>query len=169
MAYLLDTGVLLRLVDRNDLLHAPVASAVKALTNDRQPLFTTNQNIAEFCNVATRPISQNGFGLPTATVIQLLEAIIEPVCAIVLENLSLYPELKRLVRKYSVGGKQIHDAPSRRDDAGLENRQHSHAQRARFSPLRTRRNSSGLAAGSDHVAPQRPAKGGGRLAGSTRS
>jgi predicted nucleic acid-binding protein len=63
MAYLLDTGILLRLIDRHDPRHAIVNAAAGLLGNRRQVLFITTQNIAEFCNVATRPVVNNGLGL----------------------------------------------------------------------------------------------------------
>lgn len=110
MSYLLDTGILLRLVDRQDPLHPEVVSAVKALIDAKQPLFTTNQNIAEFCNVATRPVANNGLGLPPIAAVNLLERIVEPLCAILLEGFSFYSILKHLIQQYSVRGKQIHDA-----------------------------------------------------------
>ena len=36
--------------------------------------------------------------------------MIEPICAILIERLTLYGELKRIIVQYGVGGKQVHDA-----------------------------------------------------------
>ena len=48
MAYLLDTGILLRLVDTRDQVHDVVRNAVEVLATQSEDLFVTNQNIAEF-------------------------------------------------------------------------------------------------------------------------
>ncbi|MGD9720083.1 MAG: type II toxin-antitoxin system VapC family toxin [Pirellulales bacterium] len=110
MAHLLDTGILLRLVDQRDPLHERVVQAVAALAQQNEELFTTTQNIAEFWNVATRPVSANGLGLTGANVVELLQSIIEPTCGILIEAELLYSEFKRLGQKYGFGGKQAHDA-----------------------------------------------------------
>jgi predicted nucleic acid-binding protein len=110
MAYLLDTGILLRVADRQDAQHELVSRAVRLLISHQEELVITTQNVAEFCNVATRPVVNNGLGLSPADAIKLLEDDIEPLCAILLETDELYDELKRLVDRYSVTGKQVHDA-----------------------------------------------------------
>ena len=110
MACLLDTGILLRLVDSTDTLHAEVRAAVGALGDRNEELFATTQNIAEFWNVATRPVAVNGLGLSVSTVAGLLEGIVEPTCGILIEGETLYGEFKRLGLKYNFGGKQAHDA-----------------------------------------------------------
>jgi predicted nucleic acid-binding protein len=110
MACLLDTGILLRLVDTQDRLHDVVRQAVESLAVHQEELFTSTQNIAEFWNVATRPVADNGLGLPVATVANLLEQVIEPTCALLVEPVALYGELKRLGVKYEFRGKQVHDA-----------------------------------------------------------
>jgi predicted nucleic acid-binding protein len=110
MAWLLDTGVLLRLVDHRDPLHAIVLQYVETLTNQNEEIFTTTQNIAEFWNVATRPATENGLGLPISSVSDLLEHIIEPTCALLFEPMNLYAEFKRLVTTHAVSGRKVHDA-----------------------------------------------------------
>jgi predicted nucleic acid-binding protein len=110
MAYLLDTGILLRLVDVTDQHHEVVRSAVSALGRRQDNLYITTQNLAEFWNVATRPVTSNGLGASPAVTINLLERDVEPICAVLIERDSVYTELKRLVTKYNVVGKQVHDA-----------------------------------------------------------
>ena len=110
MAHPLDTGVLLRLVNAQDEMHAVVRQAVQCLLDRQEELFTTTQDVAEYWNVATRAVDQNGLGLPIATAANLLETIIEATCAVLVEQASVYGELKRLVRTYNVSGKQVHDA-----------------------------------------------------------
>jgi predicted nucleic acid-binding protein len=61
--YLLDTNVLLRLVRRSEPQHATVRNALRKLRRSQGHLIrTTAQNFAEFWNVSTRPVNQNGFG-----------------------------------------------------------------------------------------------------------
>jgi predicted nucleic acid-binding protein len=110
MAYRLDTGILLRLVDHTDSQHSIVFDAVNALIHRQDNLFITIQNIAEFCNVATRPIINNGLGLAPTTAIELLNREIEPICAIIPEQVTLTAEFKRRLTQYNVLGKQVHDA-----------------------------------------------------------
>jgi predicted nucleic acid-binding protein len=110
MAYLLNTGILLRLVDDKDALHSLVQQAVETLISRQEELFSATQNIGEFWNVATRPIANNGLGLAPDDVINLIENSIEPVCGIMLDGGSTYTEIKRLVVAYGVIGKQVHDA-----------------------------------------------------------
>ena len=110
MAYLLDTGILLRLVDETDGQHDVVKQAVSRLGDQREALYITTQNFAEFWNVATRPRTNNGLELPIATVIQLYDRAIEPISSVLVELPAVHAEYKRLLIKHSVVGKQVHDA-----------------------------------------------------------
>ena len=84
MRFLLDSGILLRLVDEHDSQHDLVEAAVGTLGNCGDELFITTQNIAEFWNVATRPIANNGLELPPATAAKSFEDMIEPICAVLM-------------------------------------------------------------------------------------
>jgi predicted nucleic acid-binding protein len=110
MRYLIDTGILLRLIDTQDPHHALVQSAFESLGNRADDLYITTQNVAELWNVATRPLANNGLNLPPAAVSQLFQQAIEPFCTIVTEPESLPSEFRRLLIQYSVIGKQVHDA-----------------------------------------------------------
>lgn len=110
MAYLLDTGILLRLVDETDQQHVIVVDAVDVLIKRRDDLFITTQNIAEYWNVAMRPKANNGLELPTANALRLFDDSIAPICAVIAESASLPHEFKRLLFQYNVVGKQVHDA-----------------------------------------------------------
>jgi hypothetical protein len=68
------------------------------------------QNIAEFWNVATRPVANNGLGLSPAEVAKAYEDTIEPVCAVLIEQDSLPNVFNRLLIQYAIVGKQVHDA-----------------------------------------------------------
>jgi predicted nucleic acid-binding protein len=110
MSYLLDTGILLRLVDQTDALHPVVEQVVGHLGNKRIPLHITSQNIAEFWNVATRPKANNGLELSPTETAQAFSNAIEPICAVLPELLDLTAVFTRLLTTHNVVGKQVHDA-----------------------------------------------------------
>jgi predicted nucleic acid-binding protein len=67
MLILADSGVLLRLLERADPLHATIRAAVRTLVARGDELVTATQNMAEFWNVCTRPATaRGGLGLATA-------------------------------------------------------------------------------------------------------
>jgi predicted nucleic acid-binding protein len=110
MSYLLDTGVLLRLVNKEDAQHVTVNQAVEVISRRHDRLFTTNQNIAEFWNVATRPITENGWGLSVDVAAGSIRTGIDPICTVLREHSNHYTQLKKLLESYTVVGKQVHDA-----------------------------------------------------------
>ena len=110
MAYLLDTGILLRLVNAQDAQHGMIQLAVRALIAQQESLHIATQNVAEFWNVATRPVANNGFGWSPPVALNALTLEIEPICSVLVESSSNLAELKRLVSTYAVIGRQVHDA-----------------------------------------------------------
>jgi predicted nucleic acid-binding protein len=60
MAALLDTGILLRVWDRNDPHHSEIVASVRLMYEEGVDLVTSAQTIAEFWNVSTRPPSARG-------------------------------------------------------------------------------------------------------------
>ena len=128
MSYLLDTGVLLRLVDDKDAQHPLIRAAVRELIRRAEDLVITTQNIAEFCNVATRPVANNGLGLSPASAVELLTRDIEPISSVLPEKGTLAAQFKRLLAQYSVVGNKGARRPARGDDVDLENWSRSHAQ-----------------------------------------
>ena len=64
MRHLLDTGILLRLVNREAVLHGRIREAVRSLKAHGHESVTTPQNLGEFWNVCTRPQeARGGLGL----------------------------------------------------------------------------------------------------------
>jgi predicted nucleic acid-binding protein len=79
MDVLVDTGVLLRAFDRSLPEQRTIVRAFRKLWSVDHDLVTTSQNIAEFWNVATRPVqARGGFGLSVAVVdarVKLIERL----------------------------------------------------------------------------------------------
>jgi hypothetical protein len=78
-------------------------------STDNEPVVITPQIAAEFWNVATRPVEQNGLGWSHQ---QALDAIvrIEGFFSVLIESADLYAEWKRVVVAHGVTGVQAHDA-----------------------------------------------------------
>jgi predicted nucleic acid-binding protein len=110
MPVLLDTGILLRIPNRNDLLHGAVRSAVHALTLRGEPVVTTLQNVSEFWNVCTRPTSaRGGLGLAFEQAENRLR-LLERFITILPEPPGLYAAWRQIVMTHRVSGVQVHDA-----------------------------------------------------------
>ncbi len=109
MAYLVDTSVLLRLVNTNDLQFDAAFEALKELSRGGERLCVAPQVLVEFRNAATRPRDVNGLGL-TATdadsALQDLEATFE----LLDETPRLHVLWRNVVGETAVLGKQVHDA-----------------------------------------------------------
>ena len=56
MSVLIDTNVLLRSVQPSHPMHGPAVRTVAALIRDGEAVLITPQIVAEFWNVATRPV-----------------------------------------------------------------------------------------------------------------
>jgi predicted nucleic acid-binding protein len=110
MAYLLDSGILLRLIDKSDALHPLIEGAVDRLIIRQETLVITTQNTAELWNVATRPVANNGLGLSPKEVKNLYDETIVPICGVVDEIELAHSHFLRILFHYNVSGKQVHDA-----------------------------------------------------------
>jgi predicted nucleic acid-binding protein len=109
MAFLLDTSILGRLANRADAAHAVAKAAVAELHRRGEVLHLTPQNLVEFRNFATRPVSANGLGL-AAPVADGLGATFEAAFPLLGETPDIYPAWKAMVSALGVVGKQVHDA-----------------------------------------------------------
>jgi predicted nucleic acid-binding protein len=109
MAFLLDTTILVRLANATDAHHTVAARAVLELHRRGEVLHITPQVLVEFRNVATRPKTANGAGLPIADA-EAHAAAFELRFPLLAETPDIYPAWKALVFALGIIGKQVHDA-----------------------------------------------------------
>ncbi|WP_089728616.1 type II toxin-antitoxin system VapC family toxin [Candidatus Thiosymbion oneisti] len=107
--YLLDTNVVLRLLDRNDAAHNQCRLAVERLILRGDEPCLAPQVLTEFWVVATRPAHSNGFGWDVATARNAVEELGSRFLLLP-ESRELFDEWFRLVTTYSISGKRAHDA-----------------------------------------------------------
>jgi predicted nucleic acid-binding protein len=109
MSVLVDTNIWLRRVQPNHPLHKPAVECVGRLLDADEALCFTPQNIAEFWNVMTRPVTSNGLGFSTSQTSAEV-AKIEAIFTLLSDTPAIYVEWKRLVSKHNVQGVQVHDS-----------------------------------------------------------
>ena len=109
MSVLIDTNILLRILEPKDPEYTLVRGAVTAISMRGDALCFTSQNLIEFWNVCTRPISKNGFGLTPAQTEERAK-LIEGRFQLLADNERIHAEWRRLVVAHAVTGVQVHDA-----------------------------------------------------------
>jgi len=108
-AYLLDTNVVLRLIDREAPEHRVCQAAVEALITREEELCLAPQVLVEFWVAATRPVSANGYGWDP----DFTDGQIGLLCGLFRlrpERNDIFPRWRELVRERAVRGKRAHDA-----------------------------------------------------------
>lgn len=109
MNYLVDTNILIRLVDRTQPLHPITRTAVRKLKASGHTLQITAQNCIEFWNVATRPKQRNGCGWTLSEAEKSLR-VIEWLFPMLPDSPDTYAQWRQLVIQFRVSGVQVHDA-----------------------------------------------------------
>ena len=109
MPYLVDTNVLLRLLQQGDPHHQTIRVALRTLRQRGGQLCFTPQNLVEFWCVCTRPTTANGFGLTVAETDQRAR-VIERLLTLLPDNPAMNAEWRRLVVAHTVSGVQVYDA-----------------------------------------------------------
>ncbi len=109
MIWLIDTNILLRLVEIFSSQHLEAKNAIDKLLAQGDTLYLLLQNVSEFWNVCTRPLDKNGFGFSIARVDAELTNI-EQVFDILPDTEEVYRNWRELVVNYSVSGVKVHDA-----------------------------------------------------------
>lgn len=110
MLVVADTGILLRLLDRTDPMHADVRAAIRSLHQRGDACITSPQNAAEFWNVCTRPATaRGGMGLDIMETNRRLR-IIERLTPVFPDTPAAYAHWRSLTVGHGVMGVQSHDA-----------------------------------------------------------
>ena len=103
-----DTNILLRTTFDEKSKPTVASRAWLELHRRGHAIGTTVANLAEFANVATRPVSANGLGLSTRQTQDRIR-LFERRLVIFSESLESYDIWKRLVEQYDVHGAKVHD------------------------------------------------------------
>ena len=109
MKYLLDTNILLRLIELAHPHHREVREVLKTLRRQNVIFYVLLQNVSEFWNVCTRPADKNGLGLSIAKTDLHLKRF-KRLFKLLPDTEEVYRNWRKLVVKHSVSGIQVHDA-----------------------------------------------------------
>jgi predicted nucleic acid-binding protein len=110
MLVLVDSGILLRLLEPTDPQHGVIRGAVRALRGRGDTLVTAAQNAAEFWSVCTRPATaRGGLGLSIADADRRLR-VIERLFRLLPDSPAAYQNWRGLLVAHGVSGVQVHDA-----------------------------------------------------------
>jgi len=109
MAILIDTNILLRLVQPHHPQSPIVQRALGALRSGNEMLYLTSQNLVEFWAVATRATSENGLGMTVESAAREL-GYLRHLFLLLADSSSILDEWQRVVTTYTVRGKSAHDA-----------------------------------------------------------
>jgi len=109
MAILIDTNILLRLLQPHHPHCSLVERAIGTLRTRNETLHVTPQNLMEFWAVATRPVNENGLGMTVESAAGELAAF-QRLFTLLPETASVFQEWARLVTTHQVSGKNTHDA-----------------------------------------------------------
>ncbi len=108
-SYLVDTNILLRLVQPDSPEYGTIRQCTDRLWAGGADLYYTSQNLAEFWNVCTRPADRNGFGFSVAETDERA-ALIEAKFTFAADSEATHQEWRRIVVAAGVSGIQVHDA-----------------------------------------------------------
>ena len=108
MDVLLDTNVLLRIVDKSSSQHLAAAEAVRIIS-ERSRIVIVPQIAHEFWAVATRSAESNGLGMNVSQADQHLMDIVDEF-PLLRDERGILQHWWELVRKHSVAGVRSYDA-----------------------------------------------------------
>ncbi|MBE9005151.1 type II toxin-antitoxin system VapC family toxin [Fortiea sp. LEGE XX443] len=108
MSYLVDTNILLRLVQKNSPMHPETQRAIFRLKQQSELLYIVPQNIIEFWAVCTRPINSNALGLSITEAVQASNNL-KKIFILQVDIPAIFHEWESLIIKHQVIGKKVHD------------------------------------------------------------
>ena len=108
-SYLLDTNILLRLIEKTSSQHPTVLQALTQIATKNDSSFVVMQSITELWAVAARPLEANGLGYTTARVSTEVDGLLQRF-DLLPENELIFEVWLELVTFNSVQGKPTHDA-----------------------------------------------------------
>jgi predicted nucleic acid-binding protein len=109
VAFLLDTNILLRLVQKNHPVNLRTRDFLHGLSKLGEHLHIVPQNIYEFWAVSTRPVANNGLGFSVQKAKRAIKHA-EDLFSFLPDSQLIFAEWLRLVSKYRVHGINSHDA-----------------------------------------------------------
>ncbi len=109
MTYLLDSNILGRLANTADAWYAVAFNATVKLHQSGEVLHITAQNLIEFRNFATRPVTMNGLGLSVPAA-EAQAAGFEAQFPLLPETADILSAWKMIVHSANVISKRVHDA-----------------------------------------------------------
>ncbi|MGA9379097.1 MAG: type II toxin-antitoxin system VapC family toxin [Phormidium sp.] len=107
--YLLDTNVVLRFCNPDDLQHHLAREAIYCLLNQADECFLTAQVLIELWVVATRPVEVNGLGWSTEKTRNIIDELLNRF-PLLEESSQIFPHWLDLVTTNKIRGKRTHDA-----------------------------------------------------------
>lgn len=110
MLVLVDTNVLLRVVEPRHPHHRSAVAALRSLSQAGHALCLVPQIHYEFWVAATRPIAVNGLSMTADEAAAELQKLGPPLFRFLRDERAIYPAWRGLVRQYRVQGKEAHDA-----------------------------------------------------------
>jgi predicted nucleic acid-binding protein len=108
-AYLFDTNIWLRAVQRESPHHTLAVNALAALLARGDAIYLTAQNLIEFWSVASRPSEANGLGWTVTTVRQEIDRLLAQF-PLLEEAPMIFAHWRQLVTDHQITGRRVHDA-----------------------------------------------------------
>jgi predicted nucleic acid-binding protein len=105
----LDTNVLLAATDEGGSDHPEAVASLNEWPASGVVLYTSGQILREYLVVATRPIGQNGLGMPQPPAVANVRALRRRL-RLMAENEKVADRLAQVLDAVTCTGKQIHDA-----------------------------------------------------------
>ena len=109
MIFLVDTNILLRLIQQHEPMYADARKAAITLLRRRDQVTIIAQNLIEFWAVATRPLTSNGLALSVTDTAAHLKTF-QQSFNLLPDTPNIFSEWQRLVELHAVSGRQVHDA-----------------------------------------------------------